>query len=138
MKKIYIKSATAKEFMDIKLGDWIENVGTVTTYFEIEFIKNFGKALKTPEKLMKELKLQLQNIDDQIHLLQNKRQVIVNTIQSKECEHLRIRKGGGNSDYGYYPIWYECLDCGKIFNEYEIKQDKRETLEKNIVENTNR
>lgn len=43
---------------------------------------------------MKKLKLQLQNVDDQIHLLQNKRQVIVKKIQNETCEHRRIKKDG--------------------------------------------
>lgn len=94
---------------------------------------------------MKKLKLQLQNLDSQIRLFQDKRMVVVKKIQNEKCKHLRIKKGGGGSwaewpDYGCYSIWYECLDCGKIFNEESLygKYNLREKLEKNIIEDTSR
>jgi hypothetical protein len=92
---------------------------------------------------MKKLKLQLQNIDDQIHLLQSKRKVVIGKIQNETCEHRRIKKGGGGSwaewpDYGCYDVWYECLDCGKWWNEKNLygKYSLREKLEKNIIKDT--
>jgi hypothetical protein len=94
---------------------------------------------------MKKLKLELQNIDDQIHLLQCKRMIIVKKLQNEKCKHQRIRKGGGGSwaewpDYGCYAIWYECLDCKKVWDEKSLygKYSLREKLEKNIVKDTSR
>ena len=94
---------------------------------------------------MKKLKLQLQNIDNKIHLLQCEKKVIIDKIQNKKCEHKRIRKGGGGSwsewpDYGYYDVWYECLDCKKMWNEKTLyeQHNLQKKLEKNIIINTSR
>lgn len=52
-------------------------------------------------------------------------------MKNKECKHLRIEKMGGDvSDTwpelnGRLPIWYECLDCGTIWNtEEDLKNNK--------------
>lgn len=92
---------------------------------------------------MKDLKLKLQNIDDKVYLLNKKREVIVNKIQNETCEHRRIKKGGGGMwhdwpDYGYYTIWYECLDCKKYWESGSTPSTLREKLEKNIVEDTSK
>lgn len=84
---------------------------------------------------MKKLKLQLQNLDSQIHLLQSKRQIIIEKIQ-KKCKHPRIKKSSDNvwqdqPDHSPFDTttlivkgWCECLDCGKFFIQDESKQTK--------------
>jgi len=42
MKKIWIKSATLKDFAEIEIGDWIEGVGMIMSHFEKDFIRRFG------------------------------------------------------------------------------------------------
>ena len=44
-RHIYWKDAKPKDFINIQLDDWIEGVGHVSTYHEVEFTKRFGLAL---------------------------------------------------------------------------------------------
>jgi hypothetical protein len=53
--------------------------------------------------------------------------------KQNNCKHLGVEKMGGDvsllwPDFdGHYPIWWECLDCGKIWNtEKELKQTRKQ------------
>jgi hypothetical protein len=87
-------------------------------------------------------KKELKNIDNKINLLNTKKRNIINQIQ-KECKHTRIEKSGGGiwhewPDYGYYDVYYGCLDCKKGWTQRKIKWDEQSMLEKNIVKDTSR
>jgi len=56
MTNIYLDKATPKDFINVKLGDWIEGVGFVETHFELNFIRSFGKHFQSEwEKVLNEL-----------------------------------------------------------------------------------
>lgn len=45
-KLVWQRKSKAEDFKNIEIGDWIEGVGFITTNFEKDFIRHFGK-LKT-------------------------------------------------------------------------------------------
>lgn len=44
-RRIYRATATPQDFATVDIGDWIEGVGDITTYFERVFVRRFGDAL---------------------------------------------------------------------------------------------
>jgi len=46
-KTIYWQSATPDDFGHVRLNDWIEGVGDVSTVYEQAFIRRFGEYLRS-------------------------------------------------------------------------------------------
>ena len=44
-KRIYLDSAKPDDFVDIQIHDWIEGVGDVSTHYEEQFFRSYGKLL---------------------------------------------------------------------------------------------
>jgi hypothetical protein len=42
---IYLKTAKPEDFMNAKIGDWIQYVGDISTNYQLDFIRNFGGFL---------------------------------------------------------------------------------------------
>jgi hypothetical protein len=58
MTNIYWNKSTPEDFINIKLGDWVEGVGFVETNFELDFIRSFGKYSQNQrEKVLDEVPL---------------------------------------------------------------------------------
>jgi len=45
-KQLFIGESTPDQFIDVNLGDWVYLVGDISTPYEVEFVKQFGYALK--------------------------------------------------------------------------------------------
>jgi hypothetical protein len=92
------------------------------------------------EQTIKELKLELRKLNNNLTQFAKKRKSIVNRIQ-KKCKHLRVEKSGGGMwhewpEYGYNDTYYSCLDCKKVWNLDKLGWGETEMLEKNIVKDT--
>lgn len=74
---------------------------------------------------MRNFKLELQNINDQISLLVNQKRKIEKEFMV-ECEHVEIYRGAAG--------WYVCLNCNKRFSHKEILF---ENLLSNVVKKVN-
>jgi len=51
MKKIWLRNATAKDFAQIEIKDWVEGVGVISTRKERNFIRCFGKMFINRDRL---------------------------------------------------------------------------------------
>ena len=47
MTHIYWYFSTPDDFINAKLGDWIQGAGDITTNFELDFIHSFGNYYKS-------------------------------------------------------------------------------------------
>lgn len=45
-QQLFIGKSTPEQFIDAEIGDWIYLVGDITTFYEVDFIRRFGHALK--------------------------------------------------------------------------------------------
>ena len=47
MTDIYWHGSKPDDFINVKLGDWVQGVGFIETNFELNFIHAFGKFYKS-------------------------------------------------------------------------------------------